>query len=103
MKEEVSDCGIALFVGVIVFNVLADQISKLDGVAGQHVHDIEISGHDLGQRINVILGVVSNCQLPNLMSVLKESIISTIKNLLISSYSNGSSWEGVLSYSFISK
>ena len=103
MKKKIGNGSIALFVGIIVFYVLADQISKLDGVAGQHVHEVEIGGHDLGQRINIILRIVSNCQLPNLMSILKESIISTIKNLLISSYSNGSSWEGVLSYGFISK
>ncbi len=49
MKEKVSDGGVALFVCVIVFNVLTDQICELDGITCQHVHDVQVSRHDLGQ------------------------------------------------------
>ena len=49
MQHQIGNCGITLLVGVVIGDVLGDQIVQLDGIAAGKVHHCQGRGHDFCQ------------------------------------------------------
>jgi len=65
MQQEHGDSRSALLIGIIVINVLADQVRQLYRVTAQHVHQSETGRHYLREGGDVVFSRVSYRDLPH--------------------------------------
>ncbi len=92
---------VAFFVGIIVFDVFADEISELNGVTGEEVHDVETGGHNFGDGGDIVLGVVVDGEFPQFVAVGKVAVITSEENLFVIGDSDRGAWEHMLSNGFV--
>ena len=64
MQQQVSNRSVTFLVRVIVFDVFAHEISQLDGIAAEKIHDVETGGHNFGDGGDIVFSVVIDGKLP---------------------------------------
>lgn len=79
-----------------MLNVFTNQISKLNTIAAEQVHDVETCCHNFGEAGNVVLCAVVYTNLPDLVLVCQVSVVPSEQDLLVVSNCNRGTGESVL-------
>ena len=98
MQHQIGNCGITLLVGVVIGDVLGDQIVQLDGIAASKVHHCQGRGHDFSQRCDVVLGAVGDLNIVKLIAIAQISKVFIVNDVGLVSYSHAAAGKGTLVY-----
>lgn len=101
VKEEVSNCGVCLFVCIIVWYPLGHKILKLDGATTHQIHDSKSGGHDLRNGGYIILGLIGDFHIMQLIGITKISIISSEDDMCFIGNRYAPSGNGPLDYQLL--